>query len=265
MDDQTDPEFLSEEAYADAANLEARIRIQDRYRTHPQGWFDWLYEHLDLPNDGMLLELGSGAGDLWVQNLARLGGETRFLLTDLSPGMLYEGQRRLEGLEHFFYAAADAQHIPFPGRLFDVVLGIGLLDHLLDRQKALAEIRRVLKEGGRFVTSAGGQLHLQELERLVKPFLPDAAYGGDPDRFGLENGEGILAEFFREIHQRRYLDTLRFDRPEPILAYIVSEANARKALDETRRTALRRHIEAEIAANGVIQVRVEKGLFLGVR
>ncbi len=45
---------------------------------------------------------------------------------------------------------ADAEALPFPDASFDIICGSGILHHL-DIQRAIAEVRRVLKPGGRAV------------------------------------------------------------------------------------------------------------------
>lgn len=90
-----------------------------------------------------------------------------------------------------------------------------LLDHLADTQPALTEVQRVLRPNGLFYTSAGGSSHLRQLESLIKPFLPDANYGGDSDQFGLKNGAKRLAPFFREVQQQPYENELISRDPIP--------------------------------------------------
>ncbi len=46
----------------------------------------------------------------------------------------------------------DATAIPFPSGTFDVVYAFGVLHHIVDAGKAVAEIHRVLKPGGEFLT-----------------------------------------------------------------------------------------------------------------
>jgi len=49
------------------------------------------------------------------------------------------------------FRVADAQEIPFPDNTFDCVCSMGVLHHVPDTQKALDEIYRVLKPGGRLI------------------------------------------------------------------------------------------------------------------
>jgi ubiquinone/menaquinone biosynthesis C-methylase UbiE len=265
MDSQTDPEFLKNEAYDDAQALDTRNEIQRRFRSHPQSWFRWIFDRLDLRPDAMVLELGAGPGELWQRNLDRLQDGWRLYLTDLSAGMLQTARGLIPGANRPGCAVVNAQAVPFPAQVFDAVLAVGLLDHVPDRGQALQEIWRVLKAGGRFYATAGGKRHLHEFAELVHPFLPTADYGGEAENFGLENGARLLAPYFQEVGLEPYQDELVFDRPEPVIEYLFSEAAIQANMEPEARAALQQFVEHELAVRRELLVTVEKGLFSGVR
>jgi ubiquinone/menaquinone biosynthesis C-methylase UbiE len=266
MSKQTDPEYLKYEAYEDADDLKIRIDIQARFSTNPVSWYRWLLEKLELPEDGRVLDLGSGPGDLWADHTHQIPKGISILLSDLSHGMLRDARENLASRTNSFsFCVLDAQSLPFPVATYDCVIGSGLLDHLSDRDKGLSEIWQVLKPDGRFYTTCGSQTHLQEIQSLVEPFLKDVEYGGDPDRFGLENGREILSNWFSQVSLVRYKDTLIFNQPEPILLYLFSEAEVRQALDIPSRRSLANAVTQQISQEGEIRVQVEKGLFKSVK
>jgi SAM-dependent methyltransferase len=161
--------------------------------------------------------------------------------------------------------AIDVQAIPFADHSFGAVIGLGLLDNVRNRSRCLDEIQQVLKPGGKFYASAGGRSHLQEIEELVRQFLPDADFGGSPERFGLENGEDLLSPWFSEIRLFRYEDELEFDTPEPLIAYALSEAYVEANLGGEEERLFRRHVEQVISRQGKVRVKSEKGLFEAIR
>ena len=263
MSKQTDPDYLINEAYDDADDLKIRIDIQTRFSTHQTNWFQWLFKHLVLPDAGRILDLGSGPGDLWLNNSAQTSERFSIVLSDLSLGMLTEARSNIDSVKQVFsYSVLDAQSLPFPDGMFECVLASGLLDHLTNRNKGLAEIFRVLKSGGRFYTTCGSHTHLQEVQTLVEPYLGgDIDFGGDPHRFGLENGREILSQWFTQIEVARYKDILFIEQPEPVLLYVFSEAEVRSKLTPESRQAFVSSVRQQIAQEGAIQVQVEKGLF----
>jgi ubiquinone/menaquinone biosynthesis C-methylase UbiE len=93
-----------------------------------------------------VLEVGVGLGTDFVQ-FARAGAEaTGVDLTDAAIAAV--GDRlALEGLEADL-RVADAEELPFPDEEFDLVYSWGVLHHTPGTERALAEVRRVLKPGG---------------------------------------------------------------------------------------------------------------------
>lgn len=266
----TGPDPSSNQAYQDASDLDTRLRLQDQHRTHPENWYRWVFERLDLPEGGRLLELGSGSGWLWLENLDRWVPPERVVMTDLSNGILNETRQRLtatwqgsgpEPIGQTDFCQLTAFQLPFPEASFDVVLALGLLDVLDDPQQAFQEIHRVLKPGGSLYASAGGQEHLGEMEALIGAFTEGVSYGGFPDRFGLENGINLLSPWFQTVRREVYENRLRFEKAKPLLEYLLSEPEARAALDGEVLGGFVHYLKAKLSRNQPFYVTSRKGLF----
>ena len=93
-----------------------------------------------------VLEVGVGLGTDFVR-FARAGA--RLSGIDLTPASVEAVERRLEleGLEADV-RVGDAEELPFAAGEFDLVYSWGVLHHTPDTERALAEVRRVLKPGG---------------------------------------------------------------------------------------------------------------------
>lgn len=94
-----------------------------------------------------VLDIAIGTG--WsTEQFIRTGAEVTAI--DLTPAAVELTRKRLElyGLRANVLVA-DAQRLPFPDASFDYVLAFGCLMHMPDTQKAIREIHRVLKPGGR--------------------------------------------------------------------------------------------------------------------
>lgn len=268
---QTDAQFLRQVAYHDAHDLDIRNDILEQYRTHNRlSWYEWLLEQFSWPENSTILDLGCGPADLWVKNRRRLSSGWQIYLSDFSAGMIYEARKRLHSGSHnqseratFHFAILDSTRLPFLSGFSDAILALGLLDHMRDPEQALREIQRVLKPGGTFYASAGGRNHLQEIENLVSPFLPAANFGGDPQRFGLDNGAKLLSPYFAALDLHSYHDELIFSEAEPLIAFVLSEAEVRAQLTGDDRIAWQRFIEQRLKQEGEIRVTTEKGLFSG--
>lgn len=99
----------------------------------------------------LALDLATGTG-LIARGLGRFRGSV--VGVDISLGMLRRAQRQAG--QEIRFVVGDALHLPFQDQCFDLVTCGVSLSHFPDVSMALAEVRRALRPGGRFVTSAWG-------------------------------------------------------------------------------------------------------------
>lgn len=95
-----------------------------------------------------VLDLGAGTGSSSA-SLARSGADV--VAADFSPGMLAEGRRRHGHVPHLTFVQADATDLPFADGEFDAVTMSYSLRNVQQPRRALAELFRVAKPGGRIV------------------------------------------------------------------------------------------------------------------
>ncbi|MGE0800702.1 MAG: class I SAM-dependent methyltransferase [Lautropia sp.] len=95
-----------------------------------------------------VLDLATGSGDLARAMAKRPGVEV--WMTDVNAAMLAIGRdRALDDGRVLPTVQCDAERLPFPDRHFDRVTVAFGLRNMTRKEKALAEMRRVLKPGGR--------------------------------------------------------------------------------------------------------------------
>jgi SAM-dependent methyltransferase len=115
---------------------------RDRF-AHVAGRAGWPYPSC--------LELGCGTG-FFSLNLKLAGVLDDAHVTDLSPGMVEVARRNARSLGFDVLGrVADAERLPYDDDSFDLVIGHAVLHHIPDVERALREVLRVLKPGGRFV------------------------------------------------------------------------------------------------------------------
>ena len=95
-----------------------------------------------------ILDLAAGTGASSV-SLAKSGAEV--VAADFSPGMIAEGERRHRNIRNLSFVEADATALPFDDDAFDAVTMSFGLRNVNEPKKALAELLRVTKPGGRLV------------------------------------------------------------------------------------------------------------------
>jgi ubiquinone/menaquinone biosynthesis C-methylase UbiE len=86
----------------------------------------------------------------------------------------------------------DVQHLPFADETFDCAVAAWMLYHVPDRDRAIAELARVLRPGGRLVAITNGRDHLAELWASV-------GAGKAETTFSRENGRPQLERHFASV------------------------------------------------------------------
>lgn len=115
-------------------------------------WKRYAIELAGVRRGQRVLDLAGGTGDLAARFAEIVGPEGEVVLTDINAAMLATGRDRLldRGLAGgLHYAQVNAESQPFKGDHFDcVTIGFGLRN-VTHKQRALNEMFRVLRPGGR--------------------------------------------------------------------------------------------------------------------
>jgi ubiquinone/menaquinone biosynthesis C-methylase UbiE len=264
-----------ERQYRDGSNLNARIALHEHFSTNAYGWTRWMFDQVELPPDGRVLEIGCGTGKLWADNLNRIPNGWDVTLTDASPGMLREAENNLESAQRLRFRVADARELPFEDGCFDAVVINFVLHHVPERWRAISEAARGLKQGGTFYAATSGRRHLREMNRMMQVLDPSHHDDGLADRisnFSLETGAEQLSAHFPEISIRHYEDALVVTEAKPLVDYALSamtvqEATARLPVAELRArvSRLTSDLDRELASQGEIRISKHTGMFLARR
>ena len=130
-----------------------------------RGWKRFAVEVSGVREGDRVLDIAGGSGDL-SKLFARKVGETgEVILTDINASMLSVGRDRMidAGLA-VPTMLCDAEQLPFPDRHFDCVMVAFGLRNMTHKDRALAEMQRVLKIGGRLL--------VLEFSQIWKPLAP---------------------------------------------------------------------------------------------
>jgi len=113
------------------------------------------------PGD-QLLDIAGGTGDLSLAFAKKVGPTGRVVHTDINESMLREGRNRLIDLGVVLPTlVCDAEQLPFESNSFDFVSVAFGLRNMTHKDRALAEMQRVLKPGGKLL--------VLEFSRVAKP------------------------------------------------------------------------------------------------
>lgn len=158
------------------------------------------------PRDAEVVELFCGRGN-GLHALRHLGF-TRLEGVDLSPALLanYDGPAKC--------VVADCRQLPFPNESRDIAIVQGGLHHLPelpgDLQRVVAEVRRVLRPGGRFMV----------VEPWRTPFLRFVHWGGSFRAARRAWAKLDALETMTELERTTYEQWLR--QPEMVLRVLES-------------------------------------------
>ena len=138
---------------------EARIRLQE------------LIAHFGISSGQDILDLGCGCGILGPYVRPLMGEEARLLAADISRAML-----RMAATKHEYTMClhASAMDLSLPDAHVDKVLCFAAFPHFSDKTRALAEIYRVLRQGGSLVIA-----HLLSREELAQHHGGKSAVASD--------------------------------------------------------------------------------------
>jgi demethylmenaquinone methyltransferase/2-methoxy-6-polyprenyl-1,4-benzoquinol methylase len=99
-----------------------------------------------------ILDVASGTGDLALAFAQRVGPAGSVVMTDINAEMLARGRDRLIDAGYPVPAVVcDAEHLPFPDKSFDRVMVAFGLRNMTHKDRALAEMQRVLKPQGKLL------------------------------------------------------------------------------------------------------------------
>jgi len=135
------------EVYADGEDLRERLDAQARARYELEPFIaEFAHFHQAVGKDVLEIGVGMGADHLrWAREQPR-----RLIGVDLTPRAVAFTRERLalNGFEPRVLVA-DAETLPFPDASFEMVYSWGVLHHSPDPARAIREVHRVLRPGGR--------------------------------------------------------------------------------------------------------------------
>ena len=132
-------------------------------------WKAQLIDRLNPRPGQRLVDVAGGTGDIALRFLERAGSGSNAIVCDITEAMLRAGRDRaidrgrIAGIE---WLAGDAERLPLARMSADSCTIAFGLRNVTDISRALAEMRRVLRPGGRFVCL--------EFSRVVLPLLARA-------------------------------------------------------------------------------------------
>jgi SAM-dependent methyltransferase len=120
-----------------------------------------------IPAGATVLDIGCGAGTDLLLAARQVGPTGRAIGVDMTEAMRERASKGAAacGLANVEVRSGDATRLPVEDRSVDVVISNGVLNLVPEKERAVAEIARVLKPGG----------HVQIADIIIGEVLPDSA------------------------------------------------------------------------------------------
>ena len=215
----TDSGYLAFQ-YCRPDRLRIRRETHARHSDKPgDGFLHWVLRRLAAETGDLVLDAGCGPG-IYHPFLQRRGA--RVVALDYSLGMVRAAAESASNQDQPVHACrARLESLPLAGGSCDRAMANHVLYHVPDISRALLELRRVLKPGGRVVMATGASDYCRALQDL---------HAAAARKLGYEPARPVLARFspdylelvravFPSVEVFEFEDAFRFPTAEPALRY----------------------------------------------
>lgn len=214
--------------------------------------------------DALILEVGCGVG-AQTAIVSSKNPESKFTSVDLSENSLVKAKEKIQslGIENVTFLQADVYDLPFDESSYDHIFVCFVLEHLENTEKALLEIKRVLKRGGTLTVIEGdhgstyffpesqaarkaiqSQVDLQarnggnaNIGRQLFPLLSDAGFKNvhvDPRQVYVDSSKPDMVEGFIK---NTFTAMIQGVKEEALSAKIISKMEMEEGIKDLLKTA----------------------------
>jgi ubiquinone/menaquinone biosynthesis C-methylase UbiE/uncharacterized protein YbaR (Trm112 family) len=129
----------------------------EAFRVDEEALRDSMVKLLELEHGARVLETGCGTGKDSMRILQRIGLGGTLYAQDLSIGMLRVARKKLAAVDGTVeYVLSNASYLPFADDAFDAAFHFGGINTFGERRRALSEMTRVVRTGGKVVIGDEG-------------------------------------------------------------------------------------------------------------
>lgn len=130
---------------------------------------------LDINENMNFLDIGCGTGWAVGQAAKIARNKGSFYGIDLSSGMIEKARENFRELANFHFIQANSESIPLDNILFDNIICTNSFHHYLHPEKAMSEISRLLKPGGKIfiLDPTADNIFIKILDKFIKLLQPE--------------------------------------------------------------------------------------------
>ena len=241
--------------YKSPDKLNVRIRLHQLYSTNKEGFNNWIVKHYSIKKESSILELGCGTGITWQEHTKLLQDCKEIYVTDLFEVMIEKARANIGEHSNIHYEVVNAEDLIYEDERFDIVIANMMLYHIPNLDKALSEIRRVLKKNGIFYSATYGENGVESFINQMLNIQTERQH-----TFTLQNGKGILENWFSDVEKLEYDDKLLISNYSDLVEYIQSFKEMNDWQNYSKEELYR--LISDYEKQGVIEIPKEYGMFV---
>lgn len=173
------------------------------------GVFQKMLHYASIKKTDKVCDIGCGEGFL----LKEIEGARYIVGIEISITALKRAKEILNNRPEIEIIKADAQKIPIPDEIFDVVLCSEVLEHLPDPKIVLKEIHRIIKHKGRLVISVPNEKRVRCILSMARMFKLSGMVEGVSTEGNVQNewhlqeaSEKWLKEICRDLFEIKKIE-----------------------------------------------------------
>jgi SAM-dependent methyltransferase len=207
--------------FASPSSHERISRIIRERSTNPLDMREEALRGLDLSFVHRVLDLGCGFGFMSEAISPRVAADATLVGMDLHESNRdpFLARVRASGREAAFVGARIGKELPFPNSHFDLIVSSFSLYYF---PEAIPDIARLLRPAGLLLAITHSEKSFLEMFEAAGVPIAGSPLPSLLSQFSSENGEKILAPYFKTIEKIPYKNTLRFlpEHTQGFLEYV---------------------------------------------
>jgi SAM-dependent methyltransferase len=216
---QTDPKSLARAQFTRPDIFADALDIVGRYATDPPLIVAGLLRALAPSTEpSHILEVGFGTGWL-LEFVAERFPEAALVGIDLSQSFIDAARRKIPAAT---LIRGDMEALPFRDGVFDRAASCCALYFARDIERAVRELARVTRPGGRMVINTVGSDNLKEVDELSRSVLRATPLEDVAARFDLESGRSLIERLYPQARMEVWTGTMTLPDRETFVRYWAS-------------------------------------------
>ncbi len=249
--------------YKDGTNLNTRVSLYDKYKVGGNS-NKWMTDEYDFFDGCEIAEFGSGTGKDWVNIIDDVAQRCHLVMSDYTSGMVEGLKERYGHLDNIDVMQIDIQDIPFVNESKDFAIAHAMLYHVPNIDKAVSEVYRILKSGGKFYTATSGSKSMYWFFRnTLHKVIPQSSMA-EEITFNLQNGRQYLEKYFTDVKIVSQTALLEVTDTNDIIDFALSTTSI-TGVKGSDRSILFDYYENMKNDDGKLVIEIEYGMFVATK